>query len=471
MLSFVKALTKPENRYTAWIALLAALGGFLFGFDTGVVGSAEPYFSKALHIGTFGESWVVGSLLLGAIVGAAAAGYLADKISRKWTKFTGGCVFCGAAIVSAFPPNVGLLCAARFVIGLGVGTASFVAPMYISEQSPKHLRGGMTAFNQLMITFGIMIAYLSDYAFSGFGADNWRWMFAIEAIPGAALAIAMVFVPHTPRWLVQNDQPDRAKAVLKRTRPAADVDGEIDGIKNVVQLQRKTRLWQALTSRRLLPFLVIGVVLAALQQAVGINAVIYFGAQDLKFMGYTTDAAVYEAVTIGIVNFVFALAAVLLLDWIGRKVLLIVSTAGMVAALAAEGWYWSQGSSYVHANGMIGLGLTLAFLAFFELGLGPVTWVLIAEIYPLRVRSKAMAIATMVNWTFNFLVSYFYLTMFKPGVFGRSGTMWFFAGFALIALVFTIWKVPETKNRSLEEIETEVLGDGPAEGQARPEAA
>ena len=152
-------------------------------------------------------------------------------------------------------------------------------------------------------------------------------------------------------------------------------------------------------------------------------------------MGYTTDAAVYEAVTIGIVNFVFALVAVLLLDWIGRKVLLIVSTAGMVAALAAEGWYWSQGSSYAHANGIIGLGLTLAFLAFFELGMGPVTWVLIAEIYPLRVRSKAMAIATMVNWTFNFLVSYFYLTMFKPGVFGRDGTMWFFAGFALIALV------------------------------------
>jgi MFS family permease len=278
----------------------------------------------------------------------------------------------------------------------------------------------------------------------------------------------MVFVPHTPRWLVQNDQPDRAKAVLRRTRPGADGGGEIDDIQNVVQLQCRTRLWQALTSRRLLPFLVIGVVLAALQQAVGINAVIYFGAQDLKFMGYTTNAAVYEAITIGIVNFVFAVVAVLLLDWIGRKVLLIVSTAGMAAALAAQGWYWSQGSSYAHANGLTGLGLTLAF---FELGTGPVMWVMIAEIHPLRVRCMAMAVATMVNWTFNFLVSYFYLTMFKPGVLGRDGTMWFFAGFALIALAFTIWKVPETKNRSLEEIDKEVLGSGPAEGQARPEAA
>ncbi len=458
MLSFIKALTEKENRYTAWIAVLAALGGFLFGFDTGVVGSAEPYFSKTLHIGTFGESWVVGSLLLGAIAGAAIAGYLADRISRKWTKFTGGCIFCVAAIASAFPPNVELLCAARFVLGLGVGTASFVAPMYISEQSPKHLRGGMTAFNQVMITFGIMVAYLSDYAFSGFGVDNWRWMFAIEAIPGAALAIAMLLVPHTPRWLVQNGRDDEARAVLERTRPAGDVDAEIDDIKNVVGEQGRTTLRRLLTDRRLLPFLVIGVVLAALQQADGINAVIYFGAQDLKFMGYTTGTAVYEAITIGIVNFFFAGLAVLLLDWVGRKFLLVLSSAGMTVVLAIEGLFWYQGTAWTHAHAVYGLGATLAFLAFFELGLGPVMWVMIAEIYPLRARSKAMALATMCNWIFNFLVSYFYLTMFKPSVFGRAGTNWFFAVFALIALVFTLWKVPETKNRSLEEIEQEVLG-------------
>lgn len=471
MLSFARALTRPENRYTAWIAMLAALGGFLFGFDTGVVGSAEPYFSKALHTGTFGESWVVGSLLLGATAGAALAGYLADRISRKWTKFTGGVVFFAAAIAAAFPPDVQLLCAARFVIGLGAGTASFVAPMYISEQSPRHLRGGMTAFNQVMITFGIMIAYLSDYAFSGFGADNWRWMFAIEAIPGAALAIAMLFVPHTPRWLVQNGREDEARAVLQRTRPAGDVDGEIDDIKEVAGKQRRTTLRQVLTDRRVLPFLVIGVVLAALQQADGINAVIYFGAQDLKFMGYTTGTAVYEAITIGVVNFVFAVAAVLLLDWVGRKFLLVVSSAGMTVVLALEGLFWYQGTAWTHSHAIYGLGATLAFLAFFELGLGPVLWVMIAEIYPLRARSKAMAMATMANWVFNFLVSYFYLTMFKPDVFGRAGTNWFFAVFALAALAFTLWKVPETKNRSLEEIEREVLGsgrpEGPPQGTAR----
>lgn len=471
MLSFMKELFEPGNRFAAWIALLAAIGGFLFGFDTGVVGSAEPYFSEQLHIGTFGESWVVGSLLLGAIAGAAVAGYLAEAISRKWTKFTGGLIFMGAAICSGFPPNVELLCASRFVLGLGVGTASFVAPMYISEQSPKHLRGGMTAFNQLMITFGIMIAYFSDYAFSGFGADNWRWMFAIEAIPGAALAVAMWFVPHTPRWLVERGRVDEAKAVLERTRPRSDIDREVGDIQDVVRRQTSTGLRELLTSRKLRRFLVIGVVLAALQQAVGINAVIYFGAQDLKFMGYTTATAVHQAVTIGIVNFVFALFAVLLLDWVGRKPLLITSCAGMILCLAGQGWYFLQGNGFVHSHGIVGLGSTLAFLAFFELGIGPVMWLVISEIFPLRVRSKAMAVCTMSNWIFNFLVSYFYLTMAEPGVFNRYGTDWFFGGFAILALLWAIFMVPETKGKSLEQIETEIAGDGGRSAGPASEAA
>jgi sugar porter (SP) family MFS transporter len=469
--SFVTEIFGSGNRFTTRIALLAALGSFLFGFDTGVIGSAEPYFVPVLHIGTFGESWAVGSLLIGAITGAAASGYLADRISRRWTMFASGCVFFGAAIASAFSPTIEYLVAARFVIGLGVGTASFVAPMYISEHSPKHLRGGMTAFSQLMITFGILVAYLSDYGFSGFGATNWRWMFAIEAVPGAALAIAMLFVPHTPRWLVQNGRVDEARAVLRRTRAGTDPEDEVAGIQGVVQTESRTSLWRALTSRRLLPFLVVGVVIAGLQQAVGINAVIYFGSQDLKFMGFTTGTAVYEAITLGIVNWFFAVVAIVLLDWAGRKPLLIVSAAGMVASLTGLGWYWFQGLAFAHAYGFLGLGITLFYLAFFELGWGPVMWLMISEIFPLRVRAKAMAISTMSNWTFNFLVSYFYLTMFKPSVFGRAGTMWFFAVFALIALLYTIWRIPETKNRSLEEIERDMLGRGGEAGGGEEEKA
>jgi len=190
------------------------------------VGGAAPYIKKSLGIGSFGESWVVGSLLLGAIAGAFLSGKLADLLSRKWTKFVAGVIYTAAALGSAVAPTVETLCAARFVLGIAVGTASFVAPMYISEHSPASLRGGMTAFNQFMITFGILVAYLADYALSGF-SHNWRWMFGFGAVPGICLAVAMAFVPHTPRWLVQQGRDDEARSVLSRSRPEEKIDEEI----------------------------------------------------------------------------------------------------------------------------------------------------------------------------------------------------------------------------------------------------
>lgn len=378
-------------------------------------------------------------------------------------------MFFLAAIASAFPSDLLWLCVARFVVGLGVGSSSFVAPMYISEQSPKSLRGGMTALNQVMIVFGIMVAYLSDYAFSGIGADNWRWMFGVEALPGAALAIAMLFVPHTPRWLVDHDREDEAKHVLRLTRRADDIGDEFDEIKEVSAAQRRTSYHKVLLAPNLRPFMIVGLVLAFLQQAVGINAILYFGTVDLKFMGLTTSTAVYEAITLGVVNFVFAVVAVLLLDWVGRKPMLVFGSTGMALSLIGEGWYFSNASSYIHANAAIGLAFVLAFLASFELSLGPIFWVMISELYPLRARSKAMALATMTNWTINFLVSYFYLTMTKD--LGRDGTFWFFACFALISVAFTLVKVPETKKRSLEQIERDIRSDGEATPPTgRPEA-
>lgn len=228
---FLVEILGSDNRFVTLIAILAALGGFLFGFDTGVVSGALPYIGKSLHLDAFGKSWVVGSLLLGAIAGAFASGKLADLLSRKWTKFVSGCVFAVAGICSAFAPTIELLVAARFVLGLAVGTASFVAPMYIAEHSPRHLRGGMTAFNQFMVTLGILIAYIADFALKGFGPDNCRWMFGFEVVPGIALAVAMVFVPHTPRWLVQRGRLDEARDVLRRTRPGIDPHEEVEEIK------------------------------------------------------------------------------------------------------------------------------------------------------------------------------------------------------------------------------------------------
>ena len=312
----------------------------------------------------------------------------------------------------------------------------------------------MTAFNQFMITFGILVAYLADYALSGF-SHNWRWMFGFGAVPGICLAVAMAFVPHTPRWLVQRGREDEARSVLARSRPDEKVDDEIEGIRNAARSQHAFRLRQ-LFGPRLRMLLLVGAGMAMFQQILGINTVIYFGATILKFAGYTTSTSVYEAVYLGIINMAGALAALLLLDKVGRRPLMITGTSGNVLTLIGLGWFFHTSSAYQHANPSIALGLIMAYLLFFELSLGPIFWVMIAEIYPLRSRAKAMAAATMVNWTFNFLISYFFLQMTQDIT--KAGTFWLYAGFGVAAVAFFAWKLPETKDRSLEDIERQVHG-------------
>jgi sugar porter (SP) family MFS transporter len=449
---FLSEIATGQNRFVMRISLLAALGGFLFGYDTGVVGGALPLIGNALHLGSGGKAWVTGSLLLGAVGGAIMSGFLADLISRKWTKFVAGCIYTLAAIGSALCPNILLLGIARGVLGVAVGTASFVAPMYIGEHSPKHLRGGMTALNQLAVTLGILIAYLIDDAFKG-TANGWRWMFGLGAVPGLALAIAMLTVPHTPRWLIERGRSDDARTILKHTRKPDDVDGEVDDIEEVAHAQGSFSLGQ-LFGPRIRPLLLIGIVMAISQQVIGINTVIYYGATILGFAGLSISSSIAQAVFIGIVNFVFAGVAVLLLDRVGRRPPLIAGTIGSVIGLIVLGWYFSTGSSFQHHQAWIALAAMLFYIASFELSLGPIFWVMIAEIFPLHSRAKAMAVCTVFNWLFNFLVSYFFLD--AVAAIGRTGTFWLYAGLGIIAVGLFSWRVPETKDRSLEEIERDV---------------
>jgi len=468
MPGFLSELTTGENRFVLRISLLAALGGFLFGYDTGVVGGALPLITKSLHLSTGGEAWVTGSLLLGAVAGAVMSGYLADLLSRKWTKFVSGCIYTVAAIGSAFCPNLLTLGIARGVLGMAVGTASFVAPMYIGEHSPRHLRGGMTALNQLAITFGILIAYLVDDALKN-GSDGWRWMFGLGAVPGIALAIAMVTVPHTPRWLIERGRSDEAREVLKHTRAPDDVDGEVHDIEEVASAQGSFGL-RDLIGPRLRPLLTIGILMAVAQQVIGINTVIYYGATILGFAGLSISSSIAQAVFIGVVNFVFAGLAVLLLDRVGRRPPLIAGTLGSVLGLVVLGWYFSTSTSFQHQQAWIALAAMLFYIACFEISLGPIFWVMIAEIFPLRSRAKAMAACTVFNWLFNFFVSYFFLD--AVSALGRNGTFWMYAGLGLLAAAFFAWQVPETKDRSLEAIEHDVRGESsPAPAEEHRKAA
>ncbi|HET8604279.1 MAG TPA: sugar porter family MFS transporter [Marmoricola sp.] len=457
-LAYVKYAVSGRNRFVTGIAMLAALGGFLFGYDTGIIGQALPSIQKQFHPSTFAASWIVAAILIGAIVGAAASGYLSEKLSRKWTKCLSGCVYVVGALAAAFAQDVMWLIAARFVLGLSVGTASFVAPEYISEQTPPKIRGGTVTYNQLMVTLGILLAYIAGYLLNPV-TDNWRWMLGIAVVPGALLAISMIFVPHSPRWLVKKGRTDEARKVLERTRTDADIDAELENISDVTEKESGWRLRDLFRSR-VRPLMLVGIGLAVFQQFVGVNTVIYFASTILGYTGASTSTAVLLAVFVGVTNFVVTIVAILLMDWVGRRGLLLTGTAILTVALVVLGaYFWFPSLS--HGASWLGLVCVIVYIIGFAVGLGPVFWLMISEIYPLQFRSQAMAVATVCNWAANFIVSYFFLQ--EAQAIGRGPTFWIYAFIGIGAIAFFWFKVPETKNRPLEDIEREVGGDELAE--------
>ncbi len=451
--SFAREAFRGRNRFLLRIAVVAAVGGFLFGYDTGIISGAQIYIKRDLSTSQLEQQWIVGSLLVGAMVGAAGSAYLSDRIGRKWTKVISGSVYVIGGVSSALAQNVPWLLSSRFVLGLAVGTASFVSVEYISEQAPPKLRGGVTTFNQLMVTTGILVAYLVSAGFQNV-SGTWRWMLGLSAIPGAVLAIGMLFVPQSPRWLVSRGRNDEARDIFSKTRSDDEADQEVDDVRETVE-QSKDIAIPDLFRERLRPLMMVGLALAVFQQIIGVNTVIYYSATILHYTGLSASSSVLQAVSVGITNVVFTVVAVLLLDRVGRRPMLLIGTAGTVVALVGLG-LWFQLTA-LHSMGVLALIFLLVFMASYAIGLGPVFWLMISEVYPAGIRSKAMSIATVANWGANFLVSYFFLQLVDA--LGRPGTFWLYAGMGVIAFAYFFWKLPETKNRSLEEIQREVGAD------------
>jgi sugar porter (SP) family MFS transporter len=445
-----------RNKRILGIAIVAAIGGFLFGYDTGVIGGALLFIQKDLNLDKSQQQAAVAAILLGAVVGAIGAGWLADHFSRRRTKILAGCVYVLGALGCALAQSYWELVAARFWLGLAVGTASFVAPMYIAELVPPRIRGGVVSFNQLMVTIGILLAYISDWALAPV-SNNWRWMFGIAAIPGAALAIGMFFMPYSPRWLVEQGREDEARDVLSRLRSDEDdVDGEIEEIKDVTKNRAHLR---DLLQKAVRPMLIVGIALAIFQQIVGINTVIYYAPTILKFAGQQNTGALTQSLFIGATNVVFTVVAILLLDKLGRRFFLLSGTACCFVALVGLGVFFHFPGVQSSMN-WLALACLLFYIMGFAIGLGPVFWLMISEIFPLNIRGPAMAVCTVFNWGFNFLISYTFLTLI--GALTKAGAFWLYAFFALCAIVFFWTMVPETKDRTLEQIEQE-LGAAPDE--------
>jgi sugar porter (SP) family MFS transporter len=449
-MEFLKEAFSGRNRFVLRLAIIAALGGFLFGYDTGIISGSLPFITKEFGASTFQQQAFVGALLIGAVVGAIISGFSADSLSRRRTKIIAGVVYVVGALGSALAQTSTELIAARFVLGIAVGTASFVAPMYISELAPKKIRGGVTSFNQLMVVSGILGAYIVSWALKDV-TNNWRWMLGLGALPGIALAVGMFFQPFSPRWLIDQGREDEARKVLRRARDNdEDVDEEVAEIKEAAGEEGGIRqVWKP----EVRPMVAVGLALAVAQQFIGVNTVIYYAPTILKFTGVGTGDAITQALSVGITNLVFTIIAVLILDKVGRRPLLMFGTAGCIVSLAMLGVFFASG--YLQDNASwVALVCLIVYIASFAIGLGPVFWLMIAEIFPLRVRSSAMSISTVGNWSSNFIVSSFFLSL--TSAITRQGTFWLYAGFGVLALVYFIARVPETKDRSLEQIESDL---------------
>ena len=442
------------------IIAIAALGGLLFGYDTGVISSALLFIKQDFHLTTGGESLVAAIVLLGAMLGAGVAGDVSDRFGRRWVIFATALLFIAGSLLCALAPGEAVLMAGRFAVGAAIGIASMLTPLYLAEVSPAASRGAVTSLNQLCITLGILVSYLVGYAFSG-EAGGWRWMLGLGAVPGAVLAAGMLALPESPRWLAGKGRMDDARAALQRLRGGADIEAEVKQLRADLQREGpKTAPWSALLAPGLRPALIVGAGLAAFQQITGINTVIYFAPQIFQAAGLSSDSvAILATAGVGAVNVALTLVSIWLVDRAGRRPLLIVGQIGMAVCLIALAAAFLYGG----AAGITVAALA-AYVAFFAIGLGPVFWVLIAEIFPLKVRARAMSVATIANWGFNLLVTISFLGLVEK--LGRPGAFGLYAALTVAGLVFTLRFVPETKGRSLEEIEADL-----SEGLAAESAA
>jgi sugar porter (SP) family MFS transporter len=429
------------------VAAVSAIAGLLFGYDTGVISGALLFIKQDFDLSSALQEVVTSAVLVGAVIGAISGGWLADRFGRRRVIITVGIVFGLGAIGTALAPSVPILITGRVVVGVAIGVASLTAPMYISEMAPPNMRGSLVGFNQLALTLGIVISYLVDYALSSAGA--WRWMFGLAAIPATILGTAMIFMPDSARWLVSQGRVDGARNVLQRIRNTDQVGDELQEIKK--SEKKQTGELSELLKPGIRPALVVGIGLAIFQQITGINTVIYYAPTIFESAGLTSaSVSILATLSVGIVNALMTAVAIWLLDRVGRRPLLLSGMVGMVVGLGA------LGAAFVVPGlsgflGWIAVGSVMVYVGSFAIGLGPVFWLLISEIYPLKVRGLAMSLATVANWAANLVVALTFLSLIQTA--GRPGAFWLYAGIGVVSWIFAYRLVPETRGQSLEEIE------------------
>ncbi len=467
----MRSKNKHNNkRFILAITAVATLGGLLFGYDTGVIGGSQLYFTEYFNFTPSEQGWAVSSALYGCLMGALIAGWVSSRFSRKNALLISAFLFAISAWGSGIPDSLSVLVVFRIIGGIGVGIASMAAPMYIAEIAPPKERGRLVSYYQLAIVIGFFSVFVVTYIIGGGNTSNltpeeiellhqynveqgWRVMFWSELVPAISFFILLFFVPHSPRWLVLKGRDEEAKIVLEKvTYSLAEAEKEFNEIKASLNRDEKKEK-VSVFSKGLLFVLILGVTLSILQQVTGINAILYYGAEIFSnALGYGPEDALKQQLLLGAVNLVFTFVAIYQVDKWGRKPLLLIGTFGMFIGIGTLGL-----SIYFNQLGLVSLLGMLTFIASFALSMGPVTWVILSEIFPNRVRSQAMSIAVAAQWLFNAIVANSFPIVngskLNTETFNGAMPYFVFAALSVVTIVF-VWKyIPETKGKTLEEME------------------
>ncbi|HSC55261.1 MAG TPA: sugar porter family MFS transporter [Phnomibacter sp.] len=449
----VKNLTATDNSkhrfnvgYILGISFISALGGYLFGFDFAVISGALPFLQKQFGLNAYWEGLATGSLALGAIIGCLLAGSVTDTYGRKPGLLIAAAIFALSSLAMAFSFSRDVFIASRFAAGIGVGMASMLSPMYIAEVSPAHLRGRMVAINQLTIVIGILVTNLVNYTLRDMGEDAWRWMFGLGFVPSTLFFLGALWLPESPRWLVKAKREQQAYSILTKIGGIGFAHYSLKDIERSLQGIIKTS-YADVFQKAVLPAVLVGVGLAVFQQLCGINTVFNYAPKIFDSIGASQDDQLLQTVFIGAVNLVFTIIAMLLIDRLGRKPLMLIGAGGLTIL-------------YVVVVQMLGTQsqnvswFLLAAIGIYAMSLAPVTWVLISEIFPNKVRGEATSIAVISLWA-----AYFILVFTFPILFEKIQDKSFYIYAVVCALGFLfVWrKVKETKGKTLEELERDMV--------------
>lgn len=451
-------MDKNNKKHILFIALSAALGGLLFGYDTAVISGAIGNLTQYFHLTPVETGWAISSALLGCLMGALISNYWSTTFGRKKAMLLAALLFSISSIGTALPSSLSMFVVFRIIGGMGVGLASMVVPMYIAEIAPPKRRGALVGNYQLAIVIGIVVVYFVNYMIALQGnADwnlttGWRWMFGSEIIPSLLFLVFIFKIPESPRWLFESGADAKAIAILHQLNSEEEAKN-IAAEMNISAYQKEKNQWKHLANPLLKKALFVGIGLSVLQQLTGINAILYYAPEIFKSLGSTADTSLLETTILGVVNLIFTVLAIKLVDKMGRKPLLYIGSIGMTIALAAVGLF-----IYFNAIGNWVLPFLLLFMASFSISWGPIVWVLLSEIFPTKIRSLALAISVFIQWVANFIVTQLFPSLVEnqwlKTQFNGAFPFYLFAVICLISLFFVWNNVPETKDKSLEQMDS-----------------